>query len=243
MEENYIFSSHMDDYERLWLGHRYGGVSIYSTAADSFKIVPFGDSKPTIIIADIISIDKTKTWIASRGGGLFYYDTDTVIPYNHEETNTPKRVTGFTKDKYGRIWGSTIKGLIRLEGNTWQHLDTLKIFGKAAYSTIISLNNGDILLGSDKSGLYYLNLTSESEYSIEKLSITNEGFTDDFIVRTVYEDEQNVWIGTRALGLIRIPKDTNHTLEISNSRVYKKEMAFATTVFGLYSEIVRTIFG
>ena len=115
-----------DHFGFVWVGTSNGLNRFDGYQFRAYTFVP-GDSfsLPTNTIADVFEDSQQRLWVATRGGGLVYYDPvlDQFHPQSHIEGDSSSLDNNYVnqiyEDHQGRLWIGTNGGLNELL--SWDH--------------------------------------------------------------------------------------------------------------------------
>ena len=137
-------------------------------------------------------------WIGTNTTGLFKYKDGGFTRYGIDEGLPDLSVRCLAVDRQGRIFVGTANGVARFENG---HLLTLK-GGMAAdlgiANFLLPLEGGDILLGSNRSGLWVVRGEEIVPY-LAGPSVDTNSFASAFI-----DSSNSLWLGTNAGLLFRV---------------------------------------
>jgi len=227
LNDNAIYAILCDRDDNIWIGTYFGGINVLLKKTEQFHWVKAGYNSKDIkgkAVRKIIEPQKDILWIATEDGGLNIYNTLTG------EIKVFDRIPGlghnvhalFYNDITNDMWIGTFRnGLFcyNLSSGKWiQYMpDSKNGLPSDAIFTIEKQRNGTIWIGTTQ-GLRY--------YDSEKNSFLpfNHSILDtDFIYYLLMDKDDNVWVGTRNNGLLRIETDTYEingwTAKASNSQL------------------------
>ncbi len=131
-----IYSLASGGNNKLWIGCRYGGLSLFDKNTQKFKTFKAFTYPNSLSNNDVLSLyrDKNKRlWIGTSYGLNWLNDADVnkVNPpfgeMNRESGLPNNTVHGITEDSKGDIWISTNKGLVRINSSTLKTVSFKKI--------------------------------------------------------------------------------------------------------------------
>ena len=131
-----IYSLAHGDKDQIWIGCRYGGLSLFDKKSKTFKTHKAFSYPNSLSNNDILSLFKDKNnrlWIGTSFGlnWLEYKDWVKSMPnfgeMNMENGLPNNTVHGITQDNHGDIWISTNKGLVRVNTQTFKNTNFKKL--------------------------------------------------------------------------------------------------------------------
>ena len=131
-----IYSLAAGGKDKLWIGCRYGGLSLFDKKTQKFKTYKAFTYPNSLSNNDVLSLYQDRNqrlWIGTSYG-LNWLDLTDVIKENppfgemNKESGLPNNtVHGITEDSKGDIWISTNKGLVRINASTLKTVSFKKI--------------------------------------------------------------------------------------------------------------------
>lgn len=122
--------------DKIWIGCRYGGLSLFDKKTQKFKTFKAFTYPKSLSNNDVLSLYQDKNqrlWIGTSYG-LNWLDLADVIKENppfgemNKESGLPNNtVHGITEDSKGDLWVSTNKGLVRINTSTLKIVSFKKI--------------------------------------------------------------------------------------------------------------------
>ncbi|MFA3781808.1 two-component regulator propeller domain-containing protein [Melioribacteraceae bacterium 4301-Me] len=209
---NNVFSLLKDKNGIIWVGTLGGGLNKFDSKTRKFKRFRYNPNNPNSISSDIIyklyRDSKNRIWISTLGGGLNLFNpvTETFVRFQHNphDSNSisSNMASAIYEDKYHNFWVGTFDA-----GMNLFYPDEKKfIHFKNDSSNIYSINHNQIMqfLEDDKGrfwvatfggGVNLFDRKTKKFYNIKN----KKNFTikpDHLNVRTLYEDENYLWVGT-----------------------------------------------
>jgi signal transduction histidine kinase/DNA-binding response OmpR family regulator/ligand-binding sensor domain-containing protein len=130
-----IYSLTSEGNDKLWIGCRYGGLSLFDKNTQKFKTFKAFAYPNSLSNNDVLSLyrdKKQRLWIGTSYGlnWLDVADLKTENPHfgemNRENGLPNNTVHGITEDSKGDIWISTNKGLVRINPSTLKNVNFKK---------------------------------------------------------------------------------------------------------------------
>jgi signal transduction histidine kinase/DNA-binding response OmpR family regulator/ligand-binding sensor domain-containing protein len=131
-----IYSLAAGGKDKIWIGCRYGGLSLFDKKTQKFKTFKAFTYPKSLSNNDVLSLYQDRNqrlWIGTSYG-LNWLDLADVIKENppfgemNQESGLPNNtVHGITEDSKGDIWVSTNKGLVRINASTLKTVSFKKI--------------------------------------------------------------------------------------------------------------------
>jgi signal transduction histidine kinase/ligand-binding sensor domain-containing protein/DNA-binding response OmpR family regulator len=117
-----IFCLFEDSFGKLWIGTEKEGLATFDTQTGKLtKYLSSNDNSNAIsnnTINTIFEDHQFRLWIGTFGGGLNRYnrDADHFTSYTRKEHNLPSDfIYGIQESRYGNLWFTTSKGLVRFD--------------------------------------------------------------------------------------------------------------------------------
>jgi ligand-binding sensor domain-containing protein len=107
-----------DSHGNVWLGFYFGGLARYR--GGKFRLFTEADGLPASQVSDLLTDSQGRLWIATSGHGLFRLDdTETDQPtfnnYSTADGLSSNHLICLTKDRFGRIYVGTGRGINRID--------------------------------------------------------------------------------------------------------------------------------
>ncbi|MCU4174016.1 hybrid sensor histidine kinase/response regulator transcription factor [Carboxylicivirga sp. N1Y90] len=146
-----IFCLFEDSFGKLWIGTERNGLCVYDAETNQLKRYTNGMGENSISSNTINSIfedHQFRLWVGTLGGGLNQYlrKQDKFLNYSRLSHQLPSDfVYGIQESRYGNLWVSTSKGLVRfdIENGRFYNYDQTNGF------PLEELNDGSLFLTSD----------------------------------------------------------------------------------------------
>ncbi len=202
-----IFDIVNDDQKNYYIGTDGKGLYKFDANFNLLNhIVENADIPETILSNGVYDLEIGKEnimWIATYGGGINYFYLH-PSPFNvikHQINNDNSLKTDFIraiqKDKTGKIWFGTKKGIsiLDLSNNTWKHLLLKNKKNNPVNSIVLSLQpDGDYMwVGTYGNGLYKVNIHNYRQWRAGDLKIPNLNFKK--IYALLKDKKGNLWVG------------------------------------------------
>ncbi len=160
-----VSSLMVDSKGLLWIGTygsgllKYDGKTVSPSNAD--------EELSNDYILSIFEDSKKNIWVAANSGITKISPDHQFTRYNTTDGNNNYTMGGFAEDKYGNIWISNERGLIRYNGHEFKHFN----MDNGLTSTML------YLLKMDKSG----NLWTGHNKGVDKITIGQDGEFQDIV--------------------------------------------------------------
>lgn len=213
LKNDYIFSIVEDQAEAvLWVGTG-NGFGRFNMKTEEFKNYSYqpgdsmGLSHPKV--AKILQSKDGQIWLATEGGGLHQFDpkTETVTRFDLSGIkqfgiNNFNYISQLLEDQEGAIWGSTLKGVFRLNRRTGDfQLFPLNLPNEIINAGIAQNSKGEIFVSSKDGVFKYDPVTTSFEeipidYARLKQQMDNVSWENVGSVFDMYIDSKNkLWLG------------------------------------------------
>lgn len=235
-------SAIVEDENDLWIATMGGGINKYNKISGRYTNLSVCKTNTDGIscnyITNMYKSSQGDLWIGMWNCGINVIKSEKIIHYTHKDDN-PKTVsadliTAIAEDSYGNIWIGTVSGLSKYSYDTKEFENcTLQIDG---IDCIEFDNYGNLWFGG-MHGLYKIN--AEPGVDISPFNFKHKRFVTDTAneqsingngIITLYNDGNNLWIGTYNNGL-------NVTTPVNNLNEEEKFKHY-TTDDGLCSNII-----
>ncbi|MET3981444.1 signal transduction histidine kinase/ligand-binding sensor domain-containing protein/ActR/RegA family two-component response regulator [Mucilaginibacter sp. UYP25] len=153
--DNTIQALYEDSHGRIWMGGYSFGISIFDPISQSFKHL---NTKNSALTSNVISAFYEDAignmWVGTMGGGINCYETKKKQFKSYTEKNgvVNNTINYIAGDAAGKIWLSTIQGIVRLDpisgtSKNYGYHNGLKSL-EFNFGTGARLKGGEIALGS-----------------------------------------------------------------------------------------------
>lgn len=227
LNDNAIYAILCDVDDNIWIGTYFGGINVLLKNNEQFHWIEAGYAARNIkgkAVRKIVEPQKDILWIATEDGGLNIYNTitgnirvfDRIPKMGHNIHEL-----FFDPDKQEMWIGTFRNGLFRydLSSGAWiQYMPNSKNgLPSDAIFSIEKQRNGTIWVGTTQGLRYY-----DPEKNV--FHTFNHPVLDvDFIYCLLIDKDDNVWVGTRNNGLLRIDTETREidgwTAKSNNSQL------------------------
>ncbi|RZM27004.1 MAG: hybrid sensor histidine kinase/response regulator, partial [Pedobacter sp.] len=206
-----------DEQGTMWIGTYYGGLDYYNHKKNIFKYHDLGfDLTGGPIVSKIVEDKAGKLWIGTEGNGLIAYDpsTNKYTYYRREQNTIPhNNIKALYDDRVAnKIWiGTHLGGLSSYSVDQKKFKNYVIDPGdQTKRSEIVQAikRYKDILFIGTLSGVYYMDLNSESIKKVKEL--------DPYIyaVNALMIDENDkLWVGGNNLCVYNIRQNDVHSFE------------------------------
>ncbi|MBK8807051.1 MAG: hypothetical protein IPO21_10540 [Bacteroidales bacterium] len=215
--DNSIYSMQLDRHGKLWIGHRFNGLSIYNHEKDNFKqiIIPDADKNRKVAKNSIrrIFLDRGNTlWIATTFGIARYDEaTDSFIWY--EKSLKGKDITNINgqaiaQSTDGKIWVGNFNSETLLVydslKNGFDEYVIKRMLGKSfGVATLDFDNKGYLWIGTPKAGLLRLNVETDEVKQFVNTFGNNTTLGSNEICSFLQDSKGQIWVGTINGGLCK----------------------------------------
>lgn len=198
-----------DSQKRLWIGTHDGGMFLITADRKNVLQVKLSKKilfKEKLAVRDVIESKSKNIWVASNYG-LLALDSESeefVFPQTtHEHSNLVRGETyALSYLKENKILVANNYGLFSYEPDNNRLIQIKPNLFKSKFITQIhQLENDKLLIGTQRSGLFLFNLSSQSYKQFTIASDKNSSIPDNQINSIFKSNNQNIWIATN-LGIV-----------------------------------------
>lgn len=213
LNDNAIYDILCDKDDNVWIGTFSGGINILLKNNEQFGWIEAGYNSKNIkgkVVRKIVEPEKDILWAATEDGGLNIYNTITgeITVFDRIPELGHNIHELYYDEKTRDMWIGTFRnGLFRYNlssGKSVQYLPDLQNgLPSDAIFRIAMQRKGTIWIATTQGLRYY-----EPKEDVF-LKINHPVLDTDFIYSLLVDKEDNIWIGTRNNGLLRINAQTN----------------------------------
>lgn len=216
ISDNSVYKLFRDSKNRLWLGNKHQGLSLYQPEIDGFKhFTPqaYPDLKHGRVY-DILEDSENQLWLGTRGGGLcqFIPEQERFTCYQHNidqpESLADDHVYSLALDNDNRIWVGTMPGGLHIFNPSkksflhYRYNPSLKdgISSDSIYSIFVD-NTGLIWIGTFGFGINIIN-PSNKQFGFVPPEPARKGRLNNGAIFELIKDKDNrTWVGTNNGGI------------------------------------------
>lgn len=239
-----------DGEQKLWIGTKNHGISIYDPSEERFQHISTSQGKPRLPTDQIKALhidDAGNTWVGTENYGVLRITPDReliIYRIKHRHLSNLINVKSIFEDSSGRLWiGSWQNGLLYHDpvADDFMRVD-LPWSTELPGSPVIAMHedtHGRLWVGSWAHGLFIMEGSVEKGFTITRHPYMHKDHFEHGtiamsgdIVFSIDEDSQgNVWVGSNNGVAVFGPDDINKPLLINadsqskyapkNSQVYK----------------------
>lgn len=216
ISDNSVYKLFRDSNDRLWLGNKHQGLSLYQPEIDGFKhYTPkaYPDLKHGRVY-DILEDAKNQLWLGTRGGGLcqFTLEQERFTCYQHNinqpESISNDHVYSLALDNQNRIWVGTMPGGLHIFNSrekSFLHYRydpslTDGINSDSSYSLLVD-NTGLIWIGTLGSGINVVNPNNKQFGYVPPEPSRKDKLNSGAIFELFKDIEGKTWVGTSYGGI------------------------------------------
>ncbi|PWJ57605.1 signal transduction histidine kinase [Dyadobacter jejuensis] len=229
LEDNNILTTYIDDSGIVWLGTLKGLLKIRPKAIKVERLrITAPNYSPINQSVHYLHKDFTnKLWLKTRNDGIFIFDPATK---KFTKTDFPSNINTIYQSIGGTAYYATPEGLFQKDGQNY----TQVYKGKSDITCAIEIEKGEWILGCQKNGLEYYSSNDSKLYS-NLIAKANRLFNlDSFVFVMMKDHSQNVWIGSRGDGLMRMNLTTGEVKKYSGINL--KEGVISRRILSLYED-------
>ena len=186
---------------KIWVGTQDKGIQIYDPTDSSWTEITEKQGLPHNHIRAIRSDNAGNVWVATSGGGMVKFLTQSFIHYSKENGLLGNRVYAVAEDGWGRIWLAASQfGLQILDsaGLRPYSLDSGYLSGVKC-KTLVTDEQGYLWAGTEGRGIAIL-----SDSVVVTYLTTASGLPSNRIQKIVRGESGEMWVATGNGGIVRI---------------------------------------
>ncbi|MFB6319705.1 two-component regulator propeller domain-containing protein [Saccharicrinis sp. FJH54] len=244
LADDYITSFFIDDQNFIWLGSRSGTVYKVNTNRKPFNLfhlVNPNSNQPVLTSVRAILKTEHELWLGSNNDGIFIYRNGK--PYkNHPFFRSgyePLQIRSLLKDKYGRIWIGSLKGISCYDPKTQK---STEILNKSLYPNILVSSVYSLIHSHDGSiwaGLYNgVVRIDPGNNNLRFYEFPEE--IDNRSVMSVLEDRSHdLWLGTEGSGILKVSLDSSgscYEIQHLTNTLEKGKRLTGNLVYAMYED-------
>ena len=236
LNDNAIYSILRDRDNNMWIGTYFGGINIYEIQYRQFEHFTAGVTKKHIkgkAVRKIIEGNANNLWIATEDGGLNRLNRNTGEIEKISHPNISDNVHSLLLDTVtSELWiGMFRGGIVRyntLNKSYKEYLADDASGLKSDYIFDLAKDKKGTVWAATTLGLHRFNKREERFERLEHLPLYNR-----FIYKLFVDSKDNLWVGTRAFGLIRIDNTSGNIKHWNSSEEGLPGLSdnFVTTIF------------
>ena len=222
LPDNYVLTLHVDTSGRLWIGTSAGGLARFDPRTDRFVVYPAGENGlSNAFVRSIADDGLAGIWVATDGGLDHLDPASGVISHQRNDPADPlslpdNRVVALHRDRHGRLWIGTQKGLVRRDPDSDQlvavPLPTAD--GRVpAVGGFCEDSEGRLWIGTRGAGAYVI--AARSEAALPVITGTSN-LANERVFAIVEARAGEIWIGTVNQGIVAIDPETTTTRAIAH---------------------------
>jgi ligand-binding sensor domain-containing protein len=197
----------------MWIGNFLGKVMHFNKSTKTFRMVNHGIEQTSLDLDGISSIIEDADgyiWIGREDGMLFRYDYGQHAYKYYSLLKNKFPIRTMREDKDGYLWIGTDKGGVFLLDKMSGTLTPFSDKRENGSDVVLSLCNdakGDMWLGTYRGGVFLFDKmdTVFNHFApYPEIKSSNENNS----VLSIYQDDDDVWMGTDGGGLVRKNKET-----------------------------------
>jgi ligand-binding sensor domain-containing protein/serine phosphatase RsbU (regulator of sigma subunit) len=227
ISNNNVWALAEDQQHRLWVGTRGGGVNLLDKKTGKFKIFEAATElfrngnhdeakvhSNSHMIRDLYVDKEGYLWVATDGGGLGIFDTQTekyldfLITADQYNSLSNNRISAIAEDANGVMWVATLLGGLNEYHKKTGRFIHYKNDEKVPYSLnnnelrcLFIDNQDNVWIGTQGGGVnIYFRANNKFQY-YKKNERIKDDLTSDFVMSLMVDKDDLLWIGTNGGGL------------------------------------------
>lgn len=246
ISDNCIWTIYEDVEKNLWIGTR-EGLNLYDRNFDRFQ--RFTTEIPGLTSIRSISGDSLgNVWVTTANNGLLRsHRTKEIFEPFSPNTHYQKRIASTTMrklfvDSRQNLWIGTWSGALYVYDIARDKLDPVvnngSRFSNSSITSIVEKADGSLWVGTQGDGLYVIRDRNGRKDTIKHFTATakkNSPLYSNVILSLVFDDRENLWIGTEDAGLFQFSPDSGMSVEQKTARGDKEGLNHRS-IWSLYSD-------
>ncbi len=229
LEDNNILTSYIDNSGIIWLGTLKGLLKIRPKAI-KVKRLPLDAPGYNPINHSVTYLHKdfnNQIWVKTRNDGIFVYSPEKQV---FTKTNYPGNINTVYQSSGGDTYYSCPDGLYQKIDGSFRRIYA----AQEQITYALEIEKGEWLLGCQKNGLEHYS-SNQSQLYTELVRKANARFNKDSNIFVMLKDHsQNVWIGSRGDGLMRLNLSTGELKKYSGINL--KEGTISRRILSIYED-------
>ena len=164
---------------------------VHQSTLDQWSYFTTKNGLPSDNILSLYQDKQGRMWIGTDAG-LSVYDGSTFTNYTAADGLLSDSVFAVLEDEGGEIWAGTPNGLNVLLDGKWL---IFTFFYEAEVSSLLELNNNDILVGTGGYGVYRFDYAKST---FAKFDVSDDCLRCNIIYSLYSDSQENIWIGSFA---------------------------------------------
>ncbi|NQU55170.1 MAG: hypothetical protein HQ522_21845 [Bacteroidetes bacterium] len=229
----------------LWVGTQDGGLNVFDRKLNKFVSFKVGSGIGKSILSNnirhLLVTDDQKLWIASYGGGIFYFSKSdsTFVQPDFSKQARFRDVNCIERDDSGNLWIGATTGLYKWSPEDQENNVTPTKIDLLSNKNSINIRvlkfdfKGNLWVGTQNNGLFKYQPISFKlkNYTFSTLSNSISSNT----VRTILQARDGIiWIGTMD-GLFKYQPEAN-TFEVLKSERNNPESLNNNVIYSLFED-------
>ncbi|UBM59143.1 response regulator [Marinilongibacter aquaticus] len=229
LQDNNILTTYIDELGIMWLGTLKG---LYKIRPKAINVERFRISTPTYTptnqaIQYIFRDFSNTLWLKTRNDGIFTFNPETQ---KFSKNNLPSNINSFYQSVGGTLYFCTSDGLFQKTEKGFTQIYA----SKSSTAFGLEMEKGEWLLGCSLNGLEYYSSNNSQLYT-KLVAEANTLFHLHSGVYVMIKDHaQNIWIGSRGDGLMRISLSDGKIKKYSGINL--KEGTISRRILCLYED-------
>lgn len=191
------------------------------------------DFVPSYLISFIYEDAQQNLWIGTQDKGLFLVGKDK--PVRNYFSGDHESIHGICEDVSGNLYvGSDVNGLCKFDQDSQTFHPTPYKHSPLAVNTLYKNNAGDILIGTEGSGVKIFN-PEKGEISEGNFNIDTFDFSKSKVHAVLEDKAGNIWLGIYQKGVILLPVK-NKKFEYYGHKSIKNDVIGSNNVTALYTD-------
>jgi len=193
LTDNFVLSLFKDSKDRIWTGTFSGICYYYKGVIKSLEALKILKGK---IIRSITEDKKGRIWLGTNSSGIYVWDGEKLENITLKNGLNSNEIMNLFLDSKGRIWIATSNGINYWDKGSMHNFNTENNLSELTVYSVAESKNGTMFFGTYGNGLVIAKPEgSEEKYACNIIN-SDSGLVSNYLVSLVFDNENNLWIGT-----------------------------------------------
>ncbi|MDO9579271.1 MAG: two-component regulator propeller domain-containing protein [Bacteroidales bacterium] len=193
LPDNFVLSLFKDSKNRIWTGTFSGACYYYKGVINSVEKLKALKGK---IIRSFTEDKNGLIWIGTNSKGIYLWDGEKLENITTRNGLNSNEIMNLYTDSKGSVWIATTNGINYWDQISIHNFNLENSLPESTVYTIAESKDSTMVFGTYGKGL----ILAKPEVSVGKYSCriinADSGLVSDYLVSLVFDNENNLWIGT-----------------------------------------------